>query len=144
MPLDDVLEDRRASLQGSSREPILDMQVLNDQAYFLPCWGQLENEINLRCRNAIRWRRNDASWQIRRAWDLYGPDDSRLSGLSFDDRVKLVLDQQEGRGSPYAIAVAHYGIRNRIAHGQLEWIRIAVLDFIKDCCVIQAAPHRAT
>lgn len=119
-------------------------QVLNDQAYFLLCWGQLEIEIDGKCRDAVRWRRRDADWQIRRAWDLYNPDDKRFSGLSFEDRVKLVLDGNGGRASPYAVTMKNYSIRNEIAHGKLRSTRIEVGAFVQDCFVIQAALHRAT
>ena len=118
--------------------------MLNDQAYFLLCWGQLEIEIDGKCRDAVRWRRKDADWQIRRAWDLYNPDDRRFSGLSFEDRAKLVLDANEGRASPYARAMKHYSIRNEIAHGKLRSTRIEVGAFVQDCFIIQAALHRAT
>lgn len=50
-------------------------QRLNDQAYFIVCWGQLESAIDDACRAAIRKRRADADWTVRRAWDLYNPDD---------------------------------------------------------------------
>jgi hypothetical protein len=66
-------------------------QTLNDQAYFILCWGQLEAAIDDTCRDAIRRGRRNPNWTIRRAWALYNPDDKRLSGLSFEDRAALVL-----------------------------------------------------
>ena len=119
-------------------------QILNDQAYFLLCWGQLEIEIDERCRRAVRSRRQSPDWSTRRAWDLHNPDDRRFSGLSFEDRARLVLDAQAGRGSPFAITLKHYGIRNEIAHGKLSTTRIDVGAFVQDCFTIQAALHRAT
>jgi len=50
-------------------------QRINDQAYFVLCWGQLETAIDDMCRVAIRKRRSSGNWTIRRAWDLYNPDD---------------------------------------------------------------------
>lgn len=120
-----------------------EQQILNDQAYFLLCWGQLETEIDDKCRDAVRRRRGDPAWQVRRGWDLYNPDDPRLSGLVFEDRVRLVLDEQAGRGSPYALTLKHYGVRNQIAHGKLQATRISVSAFFRDCTIIQAALHRA-
>ena len=119
-------------------------QILNDQAYFLLGWGQLEVEIDQRCRAAIRLRRHDPDWRVRRAWELYNPDEPRLSGLTFDNRVRLVLDQREGRGSPFSRTMSHYEVRNRIAHGQLRSSRVDVSAFVQDCYVIQGALHRAS
>ena len=118
-------------------------QAVNDQAYFLLCWGQLEVAIDERCRDAVRRRRSHPDWQIRRAWDLYNPDDGRFSGLSFENRVMLVLDGRVGRGSPFALTIKHYGIRNQIAHGRLMATRVNVSAFVSDCFVIQSALHRA-
>ena len=92
----------------------------------------------------MRRRRQIADWQIRRAWDLYNPDDRRSSGLSFEDCVGLVLKGQGGRGSPYALTITHYGIHNEIAHGKLRSTRVDVGAFVQDCFLIQAALHRAS
>jgi len=84
------------ALRGSKQSRV------NDQAYFVLCWGQLEAEIDQACREAIRRHRNDTSWSVRRAWDLYNPDDKRISGLSFEDRTALVVDHGAGPGSIWA------------------------------------------
>ena len=118
-------------------------QILNDQAYFLLCWGQLEQEIDEACRDAIRKRRLNPDWQVRRGWDLYNPDDRRLSGLSFDDRAALVLDRRGGPGSPYARTMGAYELRNKIAHGRLEDRRIDVVATAQSFYLIQAALHRS-
>ena len=119
-------------------------QILTDQAYFLLCWGQLEVELDGRRRDAVGKRRQDKDWQIRRAWDLYHPDDRRSSGLSFEDRVRLVLDRQGGRASPFAVTLKRCSIRNDIAHGRLRSTRVAVGAIVADCCTIQSALHRAS
>ena len=136
--LEQELETTSVSAQVQAR------QIINDQAYFLLCWGQLEVEIDDQCRDAVRRRRQHADWQIRRSWDLYNPDDRRFSGLSFEDRARLVLDAQGRRGSPYALTIKHYGVRNEIAHGKLRSTRIDVSAFVQDCFLIQSALHRAT
>ena len=141
MAIDGDLEQER--LSGSDLLQIEAWQILNDQAYFLLCWGQLENEINTACRHAVRKRRSDQDWRIRRAWDLYNPDDPRLSGLSFESRVRLVLDSQAGRGSPFAKTMAHYAMRNKVAHGQLEARRVNLSATVAEFHLIQAALHRA-
>ena len=130
---------------GSAERPVQveARQILNDQAYFLLCWGQLEIELDSRCREAVRQRRQNADWQIRLAWDLYNPDDRRFSGLSFEDRVRLVLDGQGGRSSPFAVTLKHYSIRNEIAHGRLRTTRVDAGAFAEDCYTIRSALHRA-
>jgi hypothetical protein len=114
-------------------------QRINDQAYFVLCWGQLEFEIDQRSRHTIRRRRNSRQWQTRRGWDLYNPDEPRLSGLSFENRAALVVDRQAGRGSPWARLMHHYQVRNQIAHGVLQAERIDVSATVADFYTIQAA-----
>ena len=72
------------------------------------------------------------------------PNEPRFSGLSFENRARLVLDGQGGRASPSALTLKHYGSRNQIAHGELQATRIDVSAFVADCYLIQAALHRAT
>jgi hypothetical protein len=118
---------------------LVDIQRINDQAYFVLCWGQLEIEVNARCRATIRHRKNSRQRHIRRAWDLYSPDDPRLSGLSFENRAALVLDRQAGRGSPWARLLSHYGTRNQIAHGALQAQGIDIPAIAADFYTIQSA-----
>ena len=113
-------------------------QRINDQAYFVLCWGQLETAIDETCRTAIRNRRTSENWSIRRAWDLYNPDDGRLSGLRFENRAALVLDQSAGKGSSWAKVMSYYALRNQIAHGDLQAERIDVEEVVKDFFQIQA------
>jgi hypothetical protein len=114
-------------------------QRINDQAYFVLCWGQLETEIDDKCRAAIRTRRAGGNWAIRRAWDLYNPDEDRLSGLKFEDRTALVLDRAGGVSSPWAKVMSYYSLRNQIAHGTLLARRIDVDAVIQELFQIQGA-----
>jgi hypothetical protein len=114
----------RLDVQAVSR--IERKQRMNDQAYFVLCWGQLETAIDEKCRNAIRTRKSSSNWAVRRAWDLYNPEEDRLSGLRFDERTALVLDRNAGPGSPWAKVMSHYSLRNQIAHGTLLAQRIDV------------------
>jgi len=114
-------------------------QIINDQAYFLLCWGQLETAIDEKCRDAIRSRRKSSNWAIRRGWDLYNPDDPRLSGLRFEHRTALVLDRSGGKGSPWAKVMEYYAMRNQIAHGELLARRIDLAEVVQDLFKIQAA-----
>jgi hypothetical protein len=117
-------------------------QLLNDQAYFVLCWGQLETEIDEACRAAIRRRKANANWEMRRGFDFYDPDDKGLSGLPFDRRAGMVLDRSGGPGKPYAKVIAYYETRNKIAHGRLEAKRIDVSEVVADFYVIQGALAR--
>lgn len=72
---------------------------------------------------------SSGNWQIRRAWDLYNPDDDRMSGLKFEERTALVIDRNAGAGSPWAKVMNYYSLRNQIAHGTLLAGRIDV-DFV--------------
>ena len=141
--LDAYLEQERSKDPSSSMRAMAARQILNGQAYFLLCWGQLENEINECCSAAIRRRRESVDWAVRRGWDLYNPDNLRSSGLTFEDRVRLVLDAKGGRGGPFAMTIMHYGVRNQIAHGTLHLTRIDVSVFVQDCYLIRSALHRA-
>ena len=134
-------EERTRALQAGDADRVLRIegkQRLNDQAYFVLCWGQLEAEIDEACRAAIRRRRSDVNWEVRRAWDLYNPDDRRLSGLSFVDRVALVVDRNGGEGSPFSRIKGFYEIRNQIAHGRLRPDRIDVSAVVAEFYHIQS------
>ena len=65
-------------------------------------------------RDLIRRRRADAKWELRRGFDIYNPDDRRLAGLSFDERLSFVLDRDSAE---IRRARAYYNLRNAIAHG---------------------------
>ena len=89
-------------------------QKLNDHAYFLLCWGRLEAHLDEACRDAIRKRWKNPDWTKRRGWDLYNPEDKRISGLKFDERISLVLDRQIAE---WGMTMKWYSLRNFIAHG---------------------------
>ena len=74
---------------------------------------------------------------------MYNPEDPRFPGLSFESRVRLVLDGQAGRGSAFAMTMSHYAMRNKVAHGQLEARRMNLPVTVAEFHSIQAALHRA-
>jgi hypothetical protein len=135
-------EQQTAAADAARIDKIEESRRLNDQAYFVLCWGQLEAEINEVCREAIRRRRDNPQWSVRRGWDLYNPDDSRLSGLGFEDRAALVLDRKAGRGSPWARVMHYYALRNQIAHGNVLLTRTDVTKAVQDFYQIQGALSR--
>lgn len=141
--IDKFFEDERQEAIASADEPARELierkQLLNDQAYFVLCWGQLESELDDACRAVIQRRQSDADWEMRRGFDFYDPNDKRLSGLAFVRRVALVLDSGVGRSGPYATVMSYYETRNRIAHGKLGAQRILVSKVVADFYVVQSA-----
>ena len=110
--IDTILEAMRGLALDTSdavkAKQIEAKQTLNDQAYFILGWGQMETAINQTCRSAIRRRRASIDRNTRRAWELYNPDDRRLSGLSFEDRAALVLDRQADRPGDVVKAIRDF------------------------------------
>lgn len=138
--IDQLLESELQLGEGDlGRKGQLDQrQVVNDQAYYVLCWGQLEAELDEACREAIRKRKDNPDWTKRRAWDLYNPDEKRLSGLSFEERVSLVLDKQGSSGDEWKMVMTYYSQRNKIAHGGSHEQRIDVNSVIGDFYQIQS------
>lgn len=90
-------------------------QLVNDSAYFILVWGQLEAKINDVCEKAVRQRRSSVTWEARRAWDAHDPDNMRAK---FEDRVALVLDRFNTTSNAYKRTIRYYGQRNQVAHGK--------------------------
>ena len=57
---------------------------MNDQAYFVLAWGQLEADIAETCRDTIWKAQQDHVWEARRAWALYDPEGRRPPRLTFE------------------------------------------------------------
>ena len=141
LEIDAELERQRATANAAGDtaavQRIEAKQRINDQAYFVLCWGQLESEIDETCRRAIRNRQDSGNWAIRRGWDIYNPNHDRLSGLRFENRAALVLDQRAGSGSPWAKVMSYYQLRNQIAHGTLLGQGIDIPEVVQDFFQIQ-------
>ena len=139
--LDTGLEGIRGeAAAGAGQDRVEQWQRINDQAYFVLAWGQFEAAIEDACREAVRRGQAHPSWTHRRAWSLYNPDDRRLSGLSFTDRLTLVLERG---GDNWKLAMKHYNLRNQIAHGTLLPERIDVSSVERDFYLIQSALTRS-
>ena len=123
----------------AERDRVTHKQRINDQAYFVLAWGQLEAEIEEACRDAIRHGLRHGDWRHRRAWTLYNPDDPRLSGLSFQSRLTLVVDKDSDE---WKKTLQHYNVRNHIAHGNLVPERIDVSSVVQDFLRIQSSLAR--
>ena len=141
--IDRLLGDLRDSCEttggADGRDRIARERELNDQAWFVLAWGQLETDIDDACREAIRHGRLHEDWRYRRAWSLYNPDDRRLSGLSFENRLTLVLEKNSGE---WKRAMQLYNVRNQIAHGTLLSERIDVSSEIQDFFRIRSSLAR--
>lgn len=71
---------------------------------------------------------------------LYNPDDRRLSGLSFEERLALVLEK---RSKYWKRTVNYYALRNQIAHGTLRSHRIEVTSVVQEFYLIQSSLSRS-
>ena len=130
-------EDRTG--EEPAPEPADQEQRINDQAYFVLAWGQLEADIEDACRAAIRGGQSHEDWRYRRVWSLYNPEDRRLSGLSFESRLTLVLE----KGSDdWKRTMQLYNVRNQIAHGTLLSARIDMARVIQDFFRIRSSLAR--
>ena len=136
--LDAHLEELRGAADADEavRDRIAQRQRINDHAYFVLAWGQFESSVEDACREAIRRGQAQRDWPSSRAWSLYDPDDRRLSGLRFEDRLALVLE----KGSEYwKRAIQHYNVRNQIAHGAMRSERIEVTAVVQEFYLLQSA-----
>ena len=134
--LGNLRDSRAAAGEDDERDRVARERELNDQAWFVLAWGQLETDIDDACRDAIRHAQSHEDWRYRRAWSLYNPDDRRLSGLSFENRLTLVLEKGSGE---WKRAMQFYNVRNKIAHGNLLSERIDVSSEIEEFFRIRAS-----
>ena len=140
--VDAHLEETRSRSAGHLGIAIEAAQALNDQAYFVLSWGQMEAEINDRCGDVIRARQLSSNWQVRRGWDRFDPDNLRRSGLMFEHRLTIVLDPRESKPNKHGLALQYYATRNQIAHGRLLSQRVDVAEAIADFQLISAEISR--
>ena len=138
--VDNFFEDLRDRYDeagdAAARGRVESDQRINDQAYFVLAWGQLEANVDDVCRDAIRQGRSQEDWRNRRPWGLYDPENPRLS---FRNRLRLVLDEDSHE---WKTAVDHYKVRNDIAHGTLLSERIEVSSVIQEFYGILASLAR--
>ena len=127
--LEELRERHDAADEPDVRDRVAREQEINDQAYFVLAWGQLETDIDEACRDAIRRGQSHDDWRYRRAWSLYNPEDRRLSGLSFENRLTLVIERGSGE---WRRTMQFYNVRNQIAHGTLLSERIDVSGEIQE------------
>ena len=137
--LGDLRDCRDAASEDDERDRVAREQEFNDQAWCVLAWGQLETDIDDACREALRHAQAHEDWRYRRAWSLYNPDDRRLSGPSFENRLTLVLEKGSGE---WKRAMELYNVRNQIAHGTLRSERIDVSSKIQEFFRIRSSLAR--
>ena len=108
--LGDLRDSCDAGGEHDERDRVARERELDDQAWFVLAWGQLETDIDDACRAAIRHGQSHEDWRYRRAWSLYNPDDRRLSGLNFENRLTLVLEKGSGE---WRRTMQLYNVRNQ-------------------------------
>jgi len=131
--LEDLRERHEAAGETDERDRVARRQKLNEQAYFVLAWGQLEADIDDACRDAIRLGKSHADWRHRRAWSVYDEDNPRLS---FRNRLTLVLDRNSDE---WTRILELYQVRNQIAHGDLRHAGINLPTVIEDFHRIQSS-----
>ena len=134
--LEDLRDRHHAAGEAEERDRVARQQRLNEQAYFVLAWGQLEAEVGGACRNAIRLGKSHEDWRQRRAWSLYDSENPRLS---FRNRLMLVLDQTSDE---WRRTMELYDVRSQIAHGDLLSEGIDVSTVIEDFYRIQSSLAR--
>ena len=134
--LEDLREQHDAAGEAGECDRVARQQRLNEQAWFVLAWGQLEAEIGDACREAIRSGQSQEEWRDRRAWSLYDSDNPRLG---FRNRLTLVLDRSSDE---WKRTVELYEVRNQIAHGDLRSEGIDVSTVIEDLHRIQSSLAR--
>ncbi len=134
--LEDLRDRHHAAGESEERDRVARQQRLNEQAYFVLAWGQLEAEVGEACRDAIRLGQSHEDWRQRRAWSLYDSDNPRLS---FRNRLMLVLDRTSDEWRRIMVL---YEVRNQVAHGDLLSEGIDVPTVIEDFYRIQLSLAR--
>ena len=77
---------------------------------------------------------------LRRAWSLYNPTECGFSGLSFRDRLALVLDKTSAYSRR---AIQHDNVRNQVPHGALRSKLIDASSVAHGFYLIHSAPTRS-
>ena len=77
--VDNHFDDLRDDFDEAGRERVEQEQRINDQAYFVLAWGQLEADVGDACEKAISLGQSHRDWRHRRPWSLYDPREPRLS-----------------------------------------------------------------
>lgn len=127
--LDRKLDAAREQGDGAAVAWAEKQQLINDSAYFILVWGQLEVRIDEVCEAAVRQRRDSDDWSLRRAWDAFDPDNLRVR---FEDRSGPRARPIQQESDAYERTLRYYRERNRVAHGRSLATAIDVPFIISD------------
>jgi len=104
-----VLESRESAAKGRRR--LQRMREINDQAYFVMLFAQLEERIKDQCERLIARKKGLAKWTSRRLWDAVDVDK-----LSFKQLLALLAEKG---GADFNKVSNYYLDRCKIAHGEV-------------------------
>lgn len=113
--LENLREQHDAAGQDDQRKIVKRQQRLNEQAFYVLAWGQLEASIDDACRNAIDHWKSHPDWRQQRTWRVFHK--IGLRRLNFESRLTLVLDKAS---ADYRDTVSHHDARSKIAHGEIS------------------------
>ena len=100
------------------------VRTINDQAYFVVIFAQLEAHVNEQWEKLVR-RKRTAPWPRRRLWENI--DLKQLERISFKDKVALLINKET---DAYKKIIQYSAIRNRLAHGELSSTSPVAIDSV--------------
>jgi hypothetical protein len=108
-----ALRELKAAKAGHVKKEagIKEVRKLNDQAYFMILFAQMEDIISKKAERLVRIKKNSLkNWGSRRSWDIINKD---IVQVHFKSRLGLLLDI---KGKEFLTISKYYKIRNDIAH----------------------------
>ena len=102
----------------SQRTSWAERRDINDKAYFVLMFSELEDRIAERVRKVIQRRSTTSSVLNQRVWKLLGRKEGNR-GLPFMDKTSMLLERGNAE---YNMVKSHYDVRCDIAHGKASSI----------------------
>lgn len=116
---DEALSQKETSARASANRDRWGLKrQLNDQAYFIMLFAQLEDHINRLCLQLINRQKGLANWGTRRSWDIIDTNNF-VERFPFMNKVALLTDK---RTASYGNIKRLYQIRCNIAHGNIATV----------------------
>ncbi|MCX7046202.1 MAG: hypothetical protein NTX50_12045 [Candidatus Sumerlaeota bacterium] len=107
---DAAFDEQEARAHSTQRkEQWTRKRELNNYAYFILLFTQLEDHINEECRKLIVRKSAAGTWRGKRLWDSI-----ELENLNFKQRVALLAEKG---GTDFNKITEYYKVRCEIAHG---------------------------
>ncbi len=95
----------------------VDVQYVNERAYFVLLVAQFEDLVNEAVGTIITVAQKSPDWRHREIWKAVVPRTNRIQDIPFKTRLALLIDRQRVE---YRDACGLYDVRNQIAHGRLD------------------------